>query len=233
MNDGAAGAKGDAGYGCSSTAGEGYVDVKCQTGIDEDEKPVYTTNRILAAGFATCGEEDEVYNTLTHACVAGEKVPLSSLCGGAVLADGHLCYNNEQKDTNDYALCGTSLYEKATQFCSAYNTVVEKCGTKVYDVATQYCKITGTEEDPVYTVTNIYGVCGTALYDSRTHFCNAGAIYALCGLETYDPDAEYCSSTSVVTALSACTVDETTIPYNPETHDCDESGVEPVVTPKE
>ena len=233
VNDGAAGAKGDAGYGCSSTAGEGYVDVKCQTGIDEDEKPVYTTNRILAAGFATCGEEDEVYNTLTHACVAGEKVPLSSLCGGAVLADGHLCYNNEQKDTNDYALCGTSLYEKATQFCSAYNTVVEKCGTKVYDVATQYCKITGTEEDPVYTVTNIYGVCGTALYDSRTHFCNAGAIYALCGLETYDPDAEYCSSTSVVTALSACTVDETTIPYNPETHDCDESGVEPVVTPKE
>ena len=169
----------------------------CQTGVDEDEKPVYTTNRILAAGYATCGEEDEVYNTLTHACVAGEKVPLSSLCGGAALADGHLCYNNEQKDTNDYALCGTILYEKATQFCSAYNTVVEKCGTKVYDVATQYCNITGTVDDPVYTVTNIYGVCGTALYDTRTDFC--------VGTETYDLTAYGpCGDTYYTKATQTC-----------------------------
>ena len=79
---------------------------------------------------------------------------------------------------NSYGQCGTGYYEKATEFCSAYNTVVKKCGEKEYDVATQYCQITGTEEDPVSTVTNIYGVCGSALYDTRTHECSENVVVA-------------------------------------------------------
>ena len=205
------GTQGDAGYSCSAASYDGYSKITCGS-ADGDVETI-----VLAAGYAYCGEEiiDSIYNTLTHACVGStvkQRIALSNLCGGAELADGHLCYNNVQKDTNDYAICGTSLYEKADQFCSAYNTIVNKCDGKVFDPATQYCEKTGTEAPFTYTVTNIYSVCGTSLYDTRTH---------------------YCSSTNVVTELSACTVDENTILYNPETHICDDSGAEPVVTPKE
>jgi hypothetical protein len=218
------GAQGDAGYSCSAASYDGYSKITCGS-ADGDVETI-----VLAAGYAYCGEEiiDSIYNTLTHACVGStvkQRIALSNLCDGAELADGHLCYNNVQKDTNVYAICGTSLYEKNDQFCSAYNTIVNKCDGKVFDPATQYCEETGTEAPFTYTVTNIYSVCGTSLYDTRNLGC--------CGDATYNPTTHYCRSETEVTALSACTVDETTILYNPETHDCDDSGEEPVVTPKE
>ena len=244
VSDGTAGAKGDAGYSCSSTAGVGYVDVKCQTGVDEDEKPVYTTNRILAAGFATCGDEDEVYNTLTHTCVAG--VVTAFDCGSAMLGSDQFCENGVAYETADYWTAATT-YPKAT-----YGRCDDESDPKnivigdYYLKASQYC--VGT------VATDKYQECGGVLYNATTHFCNAGATYALCngvpydpatefcsadvkydkcGEAVYDPAKQYCSSTFEVTALSACTVDENTILYNPETHDCDDGGDEPIVTPKE
>ena len=261
------GAKGDAGYSCSSTAGAGYVDVKCQTGVDEDENPVYTTNRILAAGYVECG--DGVYESSKGKCTGnaedgfkwaaytcgisttevtdndfcydgqvyahvdywdednfGLKYPATdydSLGSGEIVLMADYCnyagnetqypkteYFEEAGDCyakadywteattypkDSYGQCGAGYYAVATEFCSAYNTVVEKCGTAEYDPANQYCVVSGSEPDLVYTVTNNFEVCGpTELYNTRTHFCweSTQTVYPRCDGLTYDPTAYNC-----------------------------------------
>lgn len=261
------GAKGDAGYSCSSTAGAGYVDVKCQTGVDEDENPVYTTNRILAAGYVECGDgvyesskgkctgnEDDGFEwvaytcgtstvalTATQFCYEGQvyahndywdesnvglKYPVTdydSLGSGKIVLKADYCdYANNKTDypkteyfeeagdcyakadywteattypKDSYGQCGAGYYAVATEFCSAYNTVVEKCGTAEYDPANQYCVVSGSEPDLVYTVTNNFEVCGpTELYNTRTHFCweSTQTVYPRCDGLTYDPTAYNC-----------------------------------------
>ncbi len=179
------GAKGDAGYGCSSAAGVGFVVVTCQTGVDADENPVYKADTILAAGYATCGDENKnVYNTLTHTCVAG--VVTAFDCGSAILGSNQFCENGVAYDTAAYWTAATT-YPKATYGRCEENDGSDTGGVTIgayYLLASQICE--------GLVAVDKYQGCNGVLYNATTHFCKAGTIYALCGGETYDPATDFC-----------------------------------------
>ena len=200
VNDGA---KGDAGYSCSSTAGVGYVDVKCQTGVDEETgDPTYETNRILAAGYATCGTGATavVYNTLTDTCDGGEV--LHYTCGKLTteITEGNFCYEGQIYEKAKY------LTETTEYPVSDYGSCEETAGTPTYyNKFVKACVKAYEGEDPAsLSVVSIIGVCGTAAYDARESFCAEDAVTPRCGTEklSYNP-ASYNCEAGVVTAIAA------------------------------
>ncbi|WP_405339273.1 hypothetical protein [Fibrobacter sp.] len=185
VNDGAAGAKGDVGYSCSATSAVGYSIISCQTGVDADENPVYEADTILAAGYATCGDENKnVYNTLTHTCVAG--VVTAFDCGSAILGSNQFCENGVAYDTAAYWTAATT-YPKAT-----YGRCEENDGSDTGEVTIGAYYLLASQICKGLVAVDKYQGCNGVLYNATTHFCKAGTIYALCGGETYDPATDFC-----------------------------------------
>ena len=206
------------GYGCSSTAGVGYVDVKCQTGVDETGEPTYSEDRILAAGYVECGSG--VYESSKGKCTDDEWAVYTCGTSTAPLEAEQFCYEGKiyakaeywtetsEYPTATYGQCGESYYQKYIDAC-----------VKAY---------TDAGSDPVPSVVPIIGTCGGAVYDARESFCAEGAVTPRCGTEklSYDPE-HFCSGTNVYAKCGGLT-------YDPETQECDTTTdpVNPTVVAK-
>ena len=211
VNDGAAGAQGVAGYNCTSESFGGYAVISCQTGVDEDKKPVYKKDTVLAAGYVKC--DGEIHESSKGVCDEGEWTAYT--CGTLTTsfdAETHFCYEGgiyEKADyldlttnypTADYFKSGTAYYLKSAYWTEATTypkATYGKCDDDKTDpdnvivgdyylIASQYCN--GT------VATDKYQECGGVLFNAATHFCATDVVYALCGGAIYAPDTEFCAA---------------------------------------
>ena len=222
------------GYSCSSTVGVGYVDVKCQTGVDDDGIAIYETNRILAAGFATCGTGATavVYNTLTDTCTGSEV--LRYICGKSTELDEEtqFCYEGQVYAKADYWTVATT-YPK-----TAYFWVKADEEDETVNVEELYAKADYWTEATTYPV-SVYGKCGTNFNEKATEFCEEDkvyekadywteatdypkATYGQCGNGYYKKDTEFCSAYNTI--VVKCGEKE----YEVATQYCQNTGTEAV-----
>ena len=218
VNDGAAGAKGDAGYGCSAMSYTGYAVISCQSGVDDEEEPVYKKDTILAAGYVKCGTA--VYEASKGVCEEGSWTAYT--CGSAMLGADQFCENGVAYTKADYWTEATT-YPKATYGrCDVKNPddTTDVTIGDYYLLASQYC-IGAVAKDK-------YQECGGVLFNATTHFCYASTVYALCGDEPYNPETHFCVSMTPYNLETYGPCGETY--YNKSTQTC-ENGVPTPIAP--
>ena len=218
VNDGAAGAKGDAGYGCSAMSYTGYAVISCQSGVDDEEEPVYKKDTILAAGYVKCGTA--VYEASKGVCEEGSWTAYT--CGSAMLGADQFCENGVAYTKADYWTEATT-YPKATYGrCDVKNPddTTDVTIGEYYLLASQYC-IDAVAKDK-------YQECGGVLFNATTHFCYASTVYALCGDEPYNPETHFCVSMTPYNLETYGPCGETY--YNKSTQTC-ENGVPTPIAP--
>ena len=218
VKDGAAGAKGDAGYGCSAMSYTGYAVISCQSGVDDEEEPVYKKDTILAAGYVKCGTA--VYEASKGVCEEGSWTAYT--CGSAMLGADQFCENGVAYTKADYWTEATT-YPKATYGrCDVKNPddTTDVTIGEYYLLASQYC-IDAVAKDK-------YQECGGVLFNATTHFCYASTVYALCGDEPYNPETHFCVSMTPYNLETYGPCGETY--YNKSTQTC-ENGVPTPIAP--